>query len=172
MDEPQTLILEPGSEWRFELEADENISVRVRPDTTDSNRQVQSNDPVYINGEELPPVTWYPLFKYLKGAIYSPGDARLEGWSGVGSADGSFGAPGVAVHFWVHDAAALEQPAPCARAVADSCTERGFGGTAGDGCWPAVVGKDDGDEESGEHGAGDGNGVERRGGRIGSRKCE
>ncbi|BEI81932.1 hypothetical protein CcaverHIS002_0210920 [Cutaneotrichosporon cavernicola] len=59
--------LEPGSEWRFELEADENIAVRVH-----------SPDPVYINGEEFPPTTWYPLYRYTKGAIYAPTAARIE----------------------------------------------------------------------------------------------
>lgn len=30
MDDEQNIVnLEPGSEWRFELEADENIAVRV-----------------------------------------------------------------------------------------------------------------------------------------------
>ncbi|CAK9782848.1 hypothetical protein CC85DRAFT_120653 [Cutaneotrichosporon oleaginosum] len=59
--------LEPGSEWRYELEADENVAVRVH-----------SPDPVYINGEELPPTTWYPLYRYTKGAIYAPTAARIE----------------------------------------------------------------------------------------------
>lgn len=106
MDDPQTLILEPGSEWRFELEADENISVRVSAHSallTPTNHiltpQVQSPDPVYINGEELPPVTWYPLFRYTKGAIYAPSEARLEGGCLEGVTNGSFEYAGVAVYF-------------------------------------------------------------------------
>ncbi|WWD02415.1 hypothetical protein V865_000454 [Kwoniella europaea PYCC6329] len=59
--------LEPGSEWRFELEADENIALRVL-----------SPDPVFINSEELPPATWYPIHRYTKGALYAPTQARVE----------------------------------------------------------------------------------------------
>ncbi|ORY35433.1 hypothetical protein BCR39DRAFT_509714 [Naematelia encephala] len=59
--------LEPGSEWRFELEADENIAARV-----------QSPNPVFINSDELPPVTWYPLLRHLKSSIYAPSYAKLE----------------------------------------------------------------------------------------------
>ncbi|WWC63199.1 uncharacterized protein I303_105799 [Kwoniella dejecticola CBS 10117] len=59
--------LEPGSEWRFELEADENIALRVL-----------SHEPVFINSEELPQASWYPIHRYTKGAIYAPTQARLE----------------------------------------------------------------------------------------------
>ncbi|WWC71655.1 uncharacterized protein I206_105613 [Kwoniella pini CBS 10737] len=59
--------LEPGSEWRFESEADENIAIRVL-----------SHEPVFINSEELPLATWYPIHRYTKGAIYSPTQARVE----------------------------------------------------------------------------------------------
>ncbi|TXT15651.1 hypothetical protein VHUM_00154 [Vanrija humicola] len=65
--EQDILHLETGSEWRFELEADENIAVRVH-----------TTDPVYINGEELPPTTWYPIYRNTKAAVYSPSEARLE----------------------------------------------------------------------------------------------
>jgi len=41
--------------------------------------QVQSRDPVYINSEEIPPETWYPLCRNLKSSIYSPSTAQLEG---------------------------------------------------------------------------------------------
>lgn len=37
---------------------------------------------MYINGEELPPTTWYPLYRYTKGAIYAPTAARIEGEPG------------------------------------------------------------------------------------------
>lgn len=40
--------------------------------------QVHSTDPVYLNGEELPPTTWYPIHRYTKGAIYSPTEGKLE----------------------------------------------------------------------------------------------
>ncbi|WRT68306.1 uncharacterized protein IL334_005282 [Kwoniella shivajii] len=59
--------LEAGSEWRFELEADENIALRIL-----------SPDPVFINSEELPPATWYPIHRYTKGSLYAPTAARLE----------------------------------------------------------------------------------------------
>ncbi|KAI9637324.1 Pre-mRNA cleavage complex II protein Clp1-domain-containing protein [Dioszegia hungarica] len=59
--------LEPGSEWRFELEADENIAVRVH-----------TADPIYINSSEIPRSTWYPLHRYLKSALYGPSGGRLE----------------------------------------------------------------------------------------------
>jgi hypothetical protein len=39
--------------------------------------QVHSTAPVYINGEELPPTTWYPIYRYTKGAVYSPSEAKL-----------------------------------------------------------------------------------------------
>ncbi|WWD18985.1 hypothetical protein CI109_103442 [Kwoniella shandongensis] len=61
------LELEAGSEWRFELEADENIAVRVL-----------SPDPVFINSCELPPATWYPLYRHLKSSLYAPKPARIE----------------------------------------------------------------------------------------------
>ena len=44
-----------------------------------TNVKVQSSEPVYINSEELPPVTWYPLCRNLKAAIYAPTPAKLEG---------------------------------------------------------------------------------------------
>ncbi|OCF37831.1 mRNA cleavage and polyadenylation factor Clp1 [Kwoniella heveanensis BCC8398] len=59
--------LEAGSEWRFELEADENIALRVL-----------SPDPVFINSEELPPASWYPIHRHTKGALYAPTPARVE----------------------------------------------------------------------------------------------
>ncbi|WWC90798.1 uncharacterized protein L201_005735 [Kwoniella dendrophila CBS 6074] len=59
--------IEPGSEWRFELEADENIALRVL-----------SPDPVFLNSEELPPATWYPIHRYTKGALYAPCQSRVE----------------------------------------------------------------------------------------------
>lgn len=40
---------------------------------------MHTNDPVYINGEELPPTTWYPIYRNTKSAVYSPSEARLEG---------------------------------------------------------------------------------------------
>jgi polyribonucleotide 5'-hydroxyl-kinase len=40
---------------------------------------VHSPDPVYINSAELPPTTWYPLYRNLKSAIYAPTPARIEG---------------------------------------------------------------------------------------------
>ncbi|WVR07435.1 hypothetical protein IAU60_004476 [Kwoniella sp. DSM 27419] len=65
--EQVVIDLEPGSEWRFELEADENIALRVL-----------SPDPVYINSEELPPASWYPIHRHTKGALFSPSTARVE----------------------------------------------------------------------------------------------
>ncbi|WVQ81929.1 hypothetical protein IAT38_004056 [Cryptococcus sp. DSM 104549] len=62
-----TLELEAGSEWRFELEADENMAVRVL-----------SSDPVFINSEELGLSTWYPIHRHTKAAIYSPSASRLQ----------------------------------------------------------------------------------------------
>ncbi|KAK8854866.1 hypothetical protein IAR55_003605 [Kwoniella newhampshirensis] len=64
----QTIVeLGAGSEWRFELEADENIAIRVL-----------SPDPVFINSCELPPTTWYPLYRHLKSSLYASKPARIE----------------------------------------------------------------------------------------------
>ncbi|KAJ9103683.1 hypothetical protein QFC20_004686 [Naganishia adeliensis] len=53
--------LAEGSEWRFELDEEEAVAVRVL-----------SPDPVFINSQEIPPNTWYPLYGDVKGAIWSP----------------------------------------------------------------------------------------------------
>ncbi|EJT52107.1 hypothetical protein A1Q2_03301 [Trichosporon asahii var. asahii CBS 8904] len=106
--------MEPGSEWRFELEPDENIALRVH-----------STDPVYINGEELPPTTWYPLYRYNKGAVYSPTEGKIEGEpSCLREADFSVHAAGISVHLDVDDTAAPEQPASGARAATHSVPTR------------------------------------------------
>lgn len=34
---------------------------------------------MYINSEELPTSTWYPLLRNLKSAVYAPSGAQLEG---------------------------------------------------------------------------------------------
>ncbi|ODN92739.1 protein Clp1 [Cryptococcus wingfieldii CBS 7118] len=61
------LELEAGSEWRFELEGDENMAVRTL-----------SQGSVLINSEEINPTTWYPIHRYTKAAIYAPSPARLQ----------------------------------------------------------------------------------------------
>ncbi|CAD6578790.1 MAG: Cleavage polyadenylation factor subunit clp1 [Tremellales sp. Tagirdzhanova-0007] len=67
VSEQTTIDLEAGSEWRFELEGDETIAVRVH-----------SQDRVYINSQEIPPATWYPIHRNTKSAIYAPTPARVE----------------------------------------------------------------------------------------------
>ncbi|EAL20505.1 hypothetical protein CNBE4250 [Cryptococcus deneoformans B-3501A] len=59
--------LEAGSEWRFELEADENIALRTL-----------SSDPVFINSQELTPSAWYPIYRHTKSALYAPTSARIQ----------------------------------------------------------------------------------------------
>ncbi|ORX38582.1 hypothetical protein BD324DRAFT_621467 [Kockovaella imperatae] len=65
--EQHVVDLEAESEWRFELEADENIAVRTL-----------SPDSVYINSEEIPPTTWYPLHRNLKASIYAAQPTKLQ----------------------------------------------------------------------------------------------
>lgn len=78
--------------------------------------QVQSPDPVYINSEELPPVTWYPLHRYLKASIYSPTSAKLEGANTSSSsqhqAHGSLLAPHLSVLVRINDPTGPHLPSP------------------------------------------------------------
>ncbi|KAG7530491.1 hypothetical protein FFLO_04981 [Filobasidium floriforme] len=62
-----TYDLEAGMEWRFELEQGEAIAVRVT-----------SEEPIYINYQEIPPNTWYPLYGDLRAAIWSPSPGQIE----------------------------------------------------------------------------------------------
>ncbi|EIW67326.1 hypothetical protein M231_02531 [Tremella mesenterica] len=64
--EYEALDIDPGVEWRFELEADEEMAVRV------------ASGSVSINAEELPPSTWYPIHKLTKSAIYAHEPAQIE----------------------------------------------------------------------------------------------
>ncbi|KAK4688997.1 polyribonucleotide 5'-hydroxyl-kinase, partial [Tremellales sp. Uapishka_1] len=87
--EQTILSLEAGSEWRFELEADEEVAVRVSgrlwleyvgwyPSNSLGHARVQTPEPVYINSEELPPSTWYPLHRHLKGSLYFSTSSQIE----------------------------------------------------------------------------------------------
>jgi hypothetical protein len=45
-----------------------------------ANAQVLSPDPIFINSQEIPPNTWYPLYGDLKAVIWSPlPGGRIEG---------------------------------------------------------------------------------------------
>jgi polyribonucleotide 5'-hydroxyl-kinase len=41
--------------------------------------KVTSEEPIYINYQEIPPNTWYPLYGDLRAAIWSPSPGQIEG---------------------------------------------------------------------------------------------
>ncbi|WVN90221.1 mRNA cleavage and polyadenylation factor Clp1 [Cryptococcus depauperatus CBS 7841] len=61
------LDMEAGSEWRFELEDGENIAVRSL-----------TSDPLFINSQEIPPSSWYPIHRLTKSSIYAPSPSRIQ----------------------------------------------------------------------------------------------
>ncbi|KAJ9093607.1 hypothetical protein QFC19_008274 [Naganishia cerealis] len=93
--DPESAIydLAERTEWRFELEENEAVAVRVSSKACCGfipsggfslqagveadghvwrSKRVLSPDPVFINSQEIPPNTWYPLYGDLKAAIWSP----------------------------------------------------------------------------------------------------
>lgn len=65
--QPEQYDLEAGAELRFELEEDEAIAIKV-----------ESDSPVFINYQEIPSKTWYPLYGELKAAIWCPYGATIQ----------------------------------------------------------------------------------------------
>lgn len=45
----------------------------------DPDLKVTSDEPIYINYQEIPPNTWYPLYGDLRAAIWSPSPGQIEG---------------------------------------------------------------------------------------------
>lgn len=201
--------LDAESEWRFELESDENIAVRVsRGDfilpssshttypvslssrrglvakqdftplpymitfiafqceaksshlshstpthMTDVTTQIQTPDPVYINSEELPPVTWYPLLRHLKSALYAPTPAKIEGRPVKDDSDQSVESARLAIHVELDDTTRPDLFAPCLGTFENPRQEVSISWAPSDGSRPALLGKDDGGEESHQHGS-------------------
>lgn len=65
------ITLPPSHEYRIELDPPDSLAVRTHP----------SSPPTYINNQELPPNTWYPLYPDSRLSIWNPStteEVRLE----------------------------------------------------------------------------------------------